>query len=361
MAFNQGYRKLNEITILRIGHRPLRDKRITTHVALTARAFGANSILVDQHDDELEETIGKVVNNFGGTFSIKTGIKPSSAIKSFSGKVVHLTMYGERVDECVTNVRSAVGDGDLMIIVGAEKVPFDIYEKADFNVSVTNQPISEVSAVAIFLDRFFQGKQMSNSIRGRMNVIPTPLGKRVEMIPSEQESVQIMRDEGATERILNHVQAVKDLAVKIAGPLKANLPTVIAGSILHDVGRTVTNGIDHAVKGAEILRNRGMSSEIISIVERHTGAGIPKDEAVALGLPPGEYVPQTLEEKIVAHADNLIHGTRVITLEQLVEMYRKKGLEKAAERIISLHDELSNLIGFNLNRLSEENGGIAKD
>lgn len=347
-----------EITVLRIGHRPQRDKRITTHVALTARAFGADSILVDQHDEELEGTVRKVVANFGGNFSIKTGIKPSTEIKAFNGKIVHLTMYGDRVEDRLEQIRNEISEEPLMIIVGAEKVPFDIYEKADFNISITGQPISEVSAIAIFLDRIFLGKQ--KSIRGRMNVVPTSLGKTIEMIPDENECIRIMKEEGATEAIIAHVSAVRDLAVTIGEHLKADLELVRAGSLLHDVGRTVTHGIDHAAKGAEILRKRGISREIVSIVERHTGAGIPQEEARSLGLPPKDYIPSTVEEKIVAHADNLVHGNRCITLAEVIEIYKRKGLDLPAQRIIALHRELSGLAGFDIDRFNAGSGEVAK-
>lgn len=347
-----------EITVLRIGHRPQRDKRITTHVALTARAFGADSILVDQHDEELEGTISKVVANFGGNFSIRTGVKPSSEIRNFNGKIVHLTMYGDHVEDRIEQIRDEVLEGPLMVIVGAEKVPFDIYEKADYNISITSQPISEVSAVAIFLDRFFQGKQ--KPIRGRMNVIPTSLGKTVEMIPNEEECLRIMKEEGANEKILAHVSAVRDLAVKIGENANADMDLLRAGALLHDVGRTVTHGIDHAAKGAEILKERGLSRDVVSIVAKHTGAGITSEEAQSLGLPTGDYIPSTLEEKIVAHADNLVHRNGYITLSQIVEMYERKGLHDPAKRIIALHRELSGLVGFDIDKFNGGTGEGAK-
>lgn len=330
----------------------MRDKRITTHVALTARAFGANSIIIDQHDEELENTIRKVVTNFGGNFHISSGVKPSAALKNFTGVIVHLTMYGERVGDVIERVREKTSDQDLMIVVGAEKVPFVVYERADFNVSVTNQPISEVSALGIFLDRYFQGSELENTIKGRMNVIPSVLGKKVEMIPTKKECLELLKEEGASEKIIDHVTSVAELAEKMATRLNANLDLVQAGAMLHDIGRTVTKGIEHAVKGAEILRGKEILEEVVLIVERHTGAGITRDEAVKLGLPDKDYVPLTLEQKIVAHADNLISRDKVITIGQVTESYRKKGLEMAARRIEELHAELSSLLGFDVDKLS---------
>ncbi|EQD66228.1 tRNA 2'-O-methylase, partial [mine drainage metagenome] len=62
------------ITVLRIGHRPARDKRITTHVALTARAFGASAIVIDLHDEELERNVRSVTDRFGGSFHVSSGV-----------------------------------------------------------------------------------------------------------------------------------------------------------------------------------------------------------------------------------------------------------------------------------------------
>ena len=67
---------MTDIRVYRYGHRPMRDKRVTTHVALTARAFGASGIIVDTGDEQLEKSIRKVVNDFGGDFSIPSGFCP---------------------------------------------------------------------------------------------------------------------------------------------------------------------------------------------------------------------------------------------------------------------------------------------
>jgi tRNA (cytidine56-2'-O)-methyltransferase len=167
---------MQKIWIMRIGHRPERDKRVTTHVALSSRALGASGIYVDTKDDVLEDNVMSVANRFGGGFSIKTGVGWTDAVRGFKGKVVHLTMYGQRVDEALPKIPR---DEDLLIIVGAEKVPFDVYERADFNVSVGNQPHSEIAALAIFLDRLTDGKNLYSDRDGKMTVIPNERGKTV--------------------------------------------------------------------------------------------------------------------------------------------------------------------------------------
>lgn len=174
---------MSKFWIIRIGHRPERDKRVTTHVALSSRALGASGIFVDTSDPKLEQNVKSVVDRFGGDFTIKTGVSWKSALKGFDGKVVHLTMYGERVDEALKKIPI---DEDLMIIVGAEKVPPEVYQRADFNVSVGNQPHSEIAAMAIFLDRYTGGNNLYSERNGKLKVVPNERGKTVVEL-SEQK------------------------------------------------------------------------------------------------------------------------------------------------------------------------------
>lgn len=163
------------IVILRLGHRPARDQRVTTHVALTARALGADAVWVSAEDRALEDTVRSVVERFGGKFEIRTGVDWKRSIKAWKGEVVHLTMYGERLSGAVKTLRSK----NLMIVVGAEKVPREVYELVDRNVSVGNQPHSEVAALAIFLDRYTGGKALDKDFKGRFKILPNPRGKTV--------------------------------------------------------------------------------------------------------------------------------------------------------------------------------------
>src|SRR5947207_15783305 len=136
-----------------MGHRPARDKRVTTHVALTARAFGADAILVSTKDLALERSVRDVVRRFGGDFRIQTGIPWRQVVRGWSGSKVHLTMYGEPVEEVAPHVRT----DDLLIVVGAEKVPREIFHLVDWNVAIGHQPHSEAAALALFLDRLSRG------------------------------------------------------------------------------------------------------------------------------------------------------------------------------------------------------------
>lgn len=165
------------ITVLRLGHRPARDKRVTTHVALTARAFGADAVLVSTKDAGMERTLRALVSKFGGPFQVRTGVPWRETVKNWRGPVVHLTMYGDALDAALPRIPR---EGDLLIIVGAEKVPRAVYDLAAFNVAVGNQPHSEVAALAVFLDRFLGGAGVRRRFEGRVRVVPSERGKVVE-------------------------------------------------------------------------------------------------------------------------------------------------------------------------------------
>lgn len=169
------------ITVLRLGHRPERDKRITTHVCLTARAFGARRVLIAEEDERIAQTVRDVVKRFGGPFDIETGVGYRSILRNFPGKKVHLTMYGEALPAVAPRIDPGE---DLLIVVGAEKVPGDVYHLVDHNVSVGAQPHSEVAALAILLYEL-QGPQVLEREfeGGELRVIPSAEGKRVEALP----------------------------------------------------------------------------------------------------------------------------------------------------------------------------------
>jgi len=171
---------MTDIWIMRIGHRPQRDKRVTTHVALSARALGAKGIYVDTADRVLEDNVKSVCERFGGDFEIRTGVKWKDTVKNFDGVVVHLTMYGKRLDDALLDIPR---DKDMIIFVGAEKVPPEVYERADHNVSVGNQPHSEIAALSIFLDRLTSGGALYEDRHGKLTVIPNERGKTVVEVP----------------------------------------------------------------------------------------------------------------------------------------------------------------------------------
>ena len=167
-------------------------------------------------------------------------------------------------------------------------------------------------------------------------------------LPSRDECIDMLRTSGCDESVIRHSVAVRDLAVVFAKKCGADLELVEAGALLHDIGRCRSHGIDHAVRGAAVAAELKLPPQLIRIIERHIGAGITKAEAESLGLPPKDYVPVTLEEKIVAHADNLIAGTRRGTVKEAVGWLVRQGHHDAAMRVLKLHEELSAICGMNL-------------
>jgi tRNA (cytidine56-2'-O)-methyltransferase len=170
------------VIVLRIGHRLPRDSRITTHVCLTARALGADGVYVsDVHDRELMDTIRNVSTRFGGEFQIESGRPWRSTVtewKRDGGKIIHLTAYGLPLPKVIREIRRS--DGDKLVVVGAEKVPGELFGLADWNVAVTNQPISEVSALGIFLDWLFEHSRLEASFPNpKIKIVPSERGKKV--------------------------------------------------------------------------------------------------------------------------------------------------------------------------------------
>ena len=170
------------IEVVRIGQRVVRDDRVTTHVALVARAFGANTIFMTEVNPEIKNTLKKINNTWGGDFSIEfiESWKPVIKMKKENGfKIVHLTMYGENINDIQSDLKK---EENLVIVVGAGKVPREIYEFADYNVGIGSQPHSEISALAILLDRIQMGSQFNKVFPGaKRKIIPAKKGKTVVM------------------------------------------------------------------------------------------------------------------------------------------------------------------------------------
>lgn len=172
-----------EVSVLRIGHRFVRDDRTTTHAALVSRAFGSNTIYMTDVDDDIKNTVEKVNKSWGGSNEFKVEIidnwrKVIKEWKENDGKIIHLTMYGLQIDEMIDEIKSH--DKRILVIIGAEKVPKEIYYLADYNIAIGNQPHSEVAALAIFLDRLLDGAQFKKGfLNGDMKIIPTNKGKNV--------------------------------------------------------------------------------------------------------------------------------------------------------------------------------------
>jgi tRNA (cytidine56-2'-O)-methyltransferase len=176
---------LPKIYVLRWGHRPKRDKRLTTHAALTARALGASGfILADIKDPKIEQTIKKVVQQWGGSFHFQMGIPWKTVVKEWKAKngiVVHLTAYGENIQTSNVLQRIKTTGKNVLVIIGSKKVPREFFSPkiSDFNVAIGNQPHSECSSLAVFLDRYFEGKELTKKFENaKIRIIPQKHGKK---------------------------------------------------------------------------------------------------------------------------------------------------------------------------------------
>jgi tRNA (cytidine56-2'-O)-methyltransferase len=175
---------MRRITVLRLSHRVGRDERVTTHVGLTARAFGASGIVISGDEDRgVIESLRKVTELWGGPFEVQyvkdwRGYLRSA--KASGAYVVHLTMYGLPLPEVLEELRRVLEEREMVVVVGSSKVPREVYEIADANVSIGNQPHSEVAALAVFLDRLLDGLVFRISFSdAKLRIIPDPRRKVV--------------------------------------------------------------------------------------------------------------------------------------------------------------------------------------
>jgi len=171
-----------------------------------------------------------------------------------------------------------------------------------------------------------------------------------EKLPSREQVLEYLRSSGCRENVIRHCETVAELAVEIAVACKekglnVNLELVEIGALLHDIGRSNTHSVHHAVVGAEIAKSFGLPESLISIIKRHVGGGITPREAKKLGWPKDIYYPQTLEEKIVAYADKLIEGTRQVSIEKTIRHFSEELPPSAVARIRKLDREMTELIG----------------
>ncbi|MFB6191247.1 MAG: tRNA (cytidine(56)-2'-O)-methyltransferase [Candidatus Nanohaloarchaea archaeon] len=165
------------IHVLRLGHRAGRDDRISTHVGLTARQWGCSGITYSgERDRSMMDSIRDIVERWGGDFSVEYRQDWRNVLDEFEGAIVHLTMYGERIDEKETELKEVFTGDDVLVVVGAEKVPREVYREADYNISVGNQPHSEIAALAVLLDRFTEIKEGFEDAE-------------IEVVPSEDEKL----------------------------------------------------------------------------------------------------------------------------------------------------------------------------
>jgi uncharacterized protein (TIGR00295 family) len=169
--------------------------------------------------------------------------------------------------------------------------------------------------------------------------------------PSPKECIDLLKKAGCSNKVICHCIAVHDIAVKMATKANADVELVESASLLHDIGRSKTHGITHVLEGVKIGKKLDFPDKIIRIIECHIGAGLKAEEAKKLGLPARDYIPKTLEEKIVCHADNLVENCKKQNIEVEVERALRKGHKEYARRLVILHKELSKICGIDVNHI----------
>jgi uncharacterized protein len=138
-----------------------------------------------------------------------------------------------------------------------------------------------------------------------------------DTITKKYESM--LQKAGCSDHVIAHCRAVMECACDYAQHNSSvDCSLVLQGALLHDIGRGSTHSIAHAQQGADLLRDMGFSEKIARIVECHTGAGLTADECSMLGLMPRDCMPTTPEEKIVCHADNLLAGSKRMSIDQSI-------------------------------------------
>ncbi len=169
-------------------------------------------------------------------------------------------------------------------------------------------------------------------------------------LPSREQAIRLLRENHCSTNVVAHCKAVARLAVETAtacqkNGYKVDVVLVEAGALLHDLGRGKTHSINHVVEGVKIAQSAGLPESVLAIIRRHLGGGLTDAEAQALGWPKADYVPRTLEEKIVSYADKLIETSQRVPLELTIKKLREDGLGVAAERVQRIHDEITKMVG----------------
>jgi uncharacterized protein len=165
--------------------------------------------------------------------------------------------------------------------------------------------------------------------------------------PSEEEAIALHRKHGSSDSMVAHCRMVAAVARVLAeeysrrGP-QVDVDAVVLGALLHDIGRTRTQTVRHGVEGAELLRQEGVDVVVVEIVKRHVGAGISPEEAERLGFPRDDYIPRSLDQRIVCFADKLVDSDRVRPFEEEVRRFTLKSHDVGRLRALKkqLQDEL---------------------
>ena len=172
-----------------------------------------------------------------------------------------------------------------------------------------------------------------------------------ETLPNSDFAFDLLKKLKVPYNVRRHSIKVAEKALDLAERIKLreiDMDLIEIGGLLHDIGRCKTHGFNHALIGAKLIRERGLSERLARICETHILGGLDKEDAKRVGLPERDFLPQTLEEKIICLADKHISGTKEVSIEQRFEKwFNKYGktqiLIKAKERIEKIQREIEDL------------------
>ena len=181
----------------------------------------------------------------------------------------------------------------------------------------------------------------------------TPKGTSAELpLPTKQEAIQLLKRLGLSYNIIDHqlcvMRRARDLAHNITNA-EIDIELVKIGALVHDIGRVRNHGLEHASDGGDILRELGYPESLARIAEKHSLGGLTMEEAVEKGLPPRDYVPRTIEEKIVCLADKYTSGSKKVTVEQrferwLIKFGENDFLLEQIRRVKAIEEEILHMI-----------------
>jgi len=173
-----------------------------------------------------------------------------------------------------------------------------------------------------------------------------------DILPDREFAIDLLRTLKVQHSVRRHSEKVAEKALRIAKKItkvKVNKDLIEIGGLLHDIGRAKTHGFKHALIGGNILRESGFSEKLARICETHILGGLDIEDAKRLGLPEKDYLPETIEEKIICLADKHMAGTKEVSIEErfnrwFIKYGKSKILLKSKKRIETIQAEIKNMM-----------------
>jgi uncharacterized protein (TIGR00295 family) len=168
------------------------------------------------------------------------------------------------------------------------------------------------------------------------------------VIPDEGQALSLHAKHGSSDRVVEHCRTVARVSAILSDAILAqgrriDARATLAGALLHDIGRARTHEVSHGCVGAAMLEGEGVDGVVVEIVRRHVGAGISPEEAASLGFPKGDYIPRTVEQRVVCFSDKMVSSDAVRPFEEEVQRFRRKGHD--VQRLLDLKRSLEEDLG----------------